>query len=68
MYGTKNERISQDSIKKFEMCTLCSNRIIEPRCCDKGHIFCRDCVVEYLVRQKKKIAEQNDQYEKEKKK
>ena len=67
-YGTKEERISQDSIKTFDMCTICNNRIIEPVCCDKGHIFCRTCAIEYLVKQKKKIAENNEQIEIDKKK
>lgn len=66
VYGTCEQRISQDSIKTFDMCTICNNRIIEPACCDKGHVFCRNCAVEYLVKQKKKIAENNEQCEVEK--
>lgn len=65
-YGTKEERISQDSIKTFDMCTVCNNRVLEPVCCDKGHVFCRPCAITYLVRQKKKIAENNSLCEEEK--
>lgn len=39
------------------MCTLCSNRLVEPTSCDKGHMFCRSCAIEYLVKKKKKQAE-----------
>lgn len=45
VYGTNESRIGQDSIKKFEMCTICNNSLIEPTCCDQGHMFCRPCVV-----------------------
>lgn len=40
------------------MCTICNNRLIEPTACDQGHLFCRSCVVEFLVKQKRRIAEQ----------
>ena len=64
IYGTNDSRIGQDSIKKFEMCTICNNRLIEPTACDQGHLFCRACVVEYLVKQKKRIAEHQSEVEK----
>ena len=32
-------------------------------CCDEGHIFCRACIIEYMVKQKRKIQEQNEQVE-----
>ena len=57
VYGTQHNRVGQDSIKPFEMCNICNNRYIEPTCCDQGHMFCRPCIIEYLVKQKKKIAE-----------
>ncbi len=56
-YGTHNSRISQDSIKTFKMCTICNNLLIEPTACNEGHVFCRSCVVEFLVKQKKKMAD-----------
>ena len=51
------------------MCTICNNSLIEPTACDQGHLFCRACAVEYLVKQKQRIAEQQaqvDKYEKRK--
>ena len=56
-YGSHSSRVGQDSIKPFEMCCICNNKFIEPTTCDHGHMFCRPCVIEYLVKQKKKIAE-----------
>lgn len=49
------------------MCTICNHRLIEPTSCDEGHLFCRSCVIEYLVKQKKKIAESQADIEKNKK-
>jgi nitric oxide synthase-interacting protein len=62
-YGTNDTRIGQDSMKKFEMCTICNNRLIEPTACDQGHLFCRSCVVEFLVKQKQRIAEDQAEVE-----
>ena len=56
VYGTIQNRVSQDSIKKFEDCSICHNRLVEPTSCDHGHLFCRSCAIEYLVKQKKKLA------------
>ena len=53
VYGTIRGRIGQDSQKKFESCFLCLQRVIEPHCCEKGHIFCKDCIYENLIVQKK---------------
>jgi nitric oxide synthase-interacting protein len=39
------------------MCTICNNYLIEPTSCDEGHLFCRSCVIEYLVKQKKRITD-----------
>jgi nitric oxide synthase-interacting protein len=59
VYGTIETRIGQDSMKKFEMCTICNNNLIEPTSCDEGHMFCRSCIIEYLVKQKKSLADKN---------
>jgi nitric oxide synthase-interacting protein len=41
----------------FKQCTICNSSLVEPTACTEGHVFCRSCVVEFLVRQKQKIAE-----------
>lgn len=52
-YGTQNERLGRDSIKPFNACSLCLKPFIEPMSCLKGHIFCRECILECLLAQKK---------------
>ena len=34
--------------------------------CDKGHIFCKMCILEYLIKQKKQKDLKNKKYEDEK--
>ncbi|XP_076887221.1 E3 ubiquitin-protein ligase CSU1-like [Bidens hawaiensis] len=54
-YGTQNERLGKDSIKPFDACSLCLKPFIDPMCCQKGHIFCKECILECLLSQKKHI-------------
>lgn len=44
-----------DSLKKFEQCTLCLNILTDPQSCVKGHVFCKECIIENLLFQKKEI-------------
>lgn len=53
LYGTIEQRVGQDSQKPFDMCTICNQKLMEPMVCDKGHIFCKMCILEFLVKQKK---------------
>ncbi|KZV53240.1 hypothetical protein F511_21497 [Dorcoceras hygrometricum] len=54
-YGTQKERLGKDSIKPFDACCLCLKTVIEPMSCSKGHIFCKECILECLLSQKKDI-------------
>lgn len=54
-YGTQKERLGRDSIKPFDTCSLCLKPFIEPMSCLKGHVFCKECVLECLLAQKKDI-------------
>ncbi|XP_076928954.1 E3 ubiquitin-protein ligase CSU1-like [Bidens hawaiensis] len=54
-YGTQNERLGKDSIKPFDACSLCLKPFIDPMCCQKGHVFCKECILECLLSQKKQI-------------
>jgi len=56
-------RIVEDSMKKFEQCTLCLSKVVRPVICMKGHLFCRDCLVENLVEQKKEKTRELSDYE-----
>ncbi|KAL2932194.1 E3 ubiquitin-protein ligase CSU1 [Bienertia sinuspersici] len=54
-YGTQKERLGKDSIKPFDACCLCLKPVVDPLCCPKGHIFCKECILECLLSQKKDI-------------
>ncbi|XP_071716918.1 E3 ubiquitin-protein ligase CSU1 [Rutidosis leptorrhynchoides] len=54
-YGTQKERLGKDSIKPFDTCSLCLKPFIDPLCCQKGHVFCKECIFECLLSQKKDI-------------
>ena len=62
-YGTLKQRIGQDSQRKFEMCHLCLHKVENPKSCEEGHIFCNDCIVEYLVNEKKRLKKLVEEYE-----
>ncbi|MQL87176.1 hypothetical protein Taro_019716 [Colocasia esculenta] len=54
-YGTQRERLGKDSIKPFDACSLCLKPLVSPLCCPKGHVFCKECILECLLAQKKDI-------------
>lgn len=54
-YGTQKERLGKDSIKPFDACSLCLKPFMDPLCCQKGHVFCKECILECLLSQKKDI-------------
>ncbi|KAJ6706911.1 ENOS INTERACTING PROTEIN [Salix viminalis] len=54
-YGTQKERLGKDSIKPFDACCLCLKPFIDAMSCSKGHVFCKECILECLLAQKKDI-------------
>lgn len=56
-YGTSKIRLGQDSQRNFEQCHLCLQEVENPVTCEKGHIFCRDCIMENMLSQKKSIKQ-----------
>ena len=55
IYGTKARILGSESRRKFEQCFICLSRVEDPFSCDRGHIFCKNCIMDNLVTQKKKI-------------
>ncbi|KAL0310693.1 UNVERIFIED_CONTAM: E3 ubiquitin-protein ligase CSU1 [Sesamum angustifolium] len=53
-YGTQKERLGKDSIKPFDALSLLKP-FIEPMSCLKGHVYCKECILECLLAQKKDI-------------
>ncbi|KAL6644823.1 hypothetical protein ACP70R_013913 [Stipagrostis hirtigluma subsp. patula] len=66
-YGTQRERLGKDSIKPFDACCLCLKPLIDPLCCPKGHAFCKECILECLLAQKKDIKRKLAVHEAQKK-
>eukprot|EP01111_Echinosteliopsis_oligospora_P011728 TRINITY_DN3930_c0_g1_i1.p1 TRINITY_DN3930_c0_g1~~TRINITY_DN3930_c0_g1_i1.p1 ORF type:complete len:314 (-),score=83.46 TRINITY_DN3930_c0_g1_i1:290-1231(-) len=71
-YGTQKQRLGRDSMKHFDDCCLCLQPVCDPLSCLKGHLFCKECIYENLLAQKKDMkrnlklyaAQQIDQKEK----
>eukprot|EP00253_Pinus_taeda_P001837 PITA_01837 len=62
-YGTQKERLGKDSIKLFDACSLCLKPLIDPLYCEKGHLFCKECILECPLAQKKDIKRKLASYE-----
>jgi len=43
-YGTKKQRLGNESMRRFDACALCLSRAREPVACKEGHLFCKECV------------------------
>ncbi|KZP17370.1 hypothetical protein FIBSPDRAFT_865040 [Athelia psychrophila] len=62
-YGTKRKRLGNESMRRFDACSLCLNRAREPLACNEGHLFCKECVYTDLLGQKKDIKRQKERLE-----
>ncbi|KIJ99725.1 hypothetical protein K443DRAFT_161201 [Laccaria amethystina LaAM-08-1] len=59
-YGTKRQRLGNESMRRFDACALCLNRAREPLACTEGHLFCKECVYTDLLTQKKDMKRQKE--------
>ena len=62
-YGTKKQRLGNESMRPFDACSLCLQRAREPLACSKGHLFCKECVYNDLLAQKKDMKRVKDKME-----
>ena len=53
IYGTKEQRLSQDSLRLFSECVLCLADARDPMACAKGHVACKECWYENILSQRK---------------
>eukprot|EP01095_Lingulamoeba_sp_RSL-Kostka_P011058 TRINITY_DN411_c0_g1_i1.p1 TRINITY_DN411_c0_g1~~TRINITY_DN411_c0_g1_i1.p1 ORF type:complete len:293 (+),score=90.49 TRINITY_DN411_c0_g1_i1:193-1071(+) len=67
-YGTNKAKLGKDSFRKFEHCCLCLQAVLDPMICEKGHLYCKECIYSSLLTQKKKLKKQRKLYEKQRKK
>ncbi|KIJ64689.1 hypothetical protein HYDPIDRAFT_89448 [Hydnomerulius pinastri MD-312] len=59
-YGTKKQRLGNESMRNFDACALCLQRARDPMACDHGHLFCKECAYTDLLTQKKDIKRQKE--------
>ena len=43
-YGTKRQRLGNESMRPFNACSLCLERARGPLACSEGHLYCTECV------------------------
>jgi nitric oxide synthase-interacting protein len=53
--GTQSMRISSDSMRDFDSCFLCLSKARDPMSCDSGHICCKECIFEFIIKKKKEL-------------
>jgi len=66
-YGTQKQRLSKDSLKKFDACTVCLQSVVNPLVDKQGNIYCKTCIYQYLLDQKNHIKKLTKEYKKQKK-
>ncbi|KAJ7594365.1 hypothetical protein C8J56DRAFT_854503 [Mycena floridula] len=63
-YGTKRQRLGNESMRRFDACALCLDKAREPVACQQdGHLFCKECVYTDLLQQKNDIKRQKAKLE-----
>jgi nitric oxide synthase-interacting protein len=62
-YGTKKQRLGQESMRRFDACSLCLQRARDPVACSEGHLYCKECVYTDLLSQKKDIKRHQSKLE-----
>jgi len=67
LWGDIKGRLSQDNQKSFEQCSICLSFVVNPVCCYKGSIFCKQCLLENFLFQKQEIKKLTKKYEEQEK-
>ncbi|KIK96878.1 hypothetical protein PAXRUDRAFT_32109 [Paxillus rubicundulus Ve08.2h10] len=62
-YGTKRQRLGNESMRNFDACALCLQRARDPMACAHGHLFCKECAYTDLLGQKRDIKRQKERLE-----
>ncbi|KRW99479.1 hypothetical protein PPERSA_07964 [Pseudocohnilembus persalinus] len=61
-YGTQTVRLGSNSQIKFGQCLIYLHNLQNPVACLKGHVYCKACVIENLMEQKKKNEQLMEKY------
>ena len=62
-YGTTTQRIGSESHLRFMDCHLCLSRAREPMLCPEGHLYCTECIMENLLKQKRQQVKDREAWE-----
>lgn len=62
-YGSINERLTADTIKDWDACSLSLQTCKEPMCTSDGHVYDKEAILEYIVNRKKYLKKQMKLYE-----
>lgn len=64
-YGTMRARLGADSQRQFDQCGLCLQRLSDAVATPAGNLYCRACIVEYLLEAKRALTAQRAAWEAE---
>ena len=67
LWGDLADRFSQDNQKSFEQCSICLSFAVNPVCCLRGNIFCKQCLLENFIHQKEETKKLIKKYEEQEK-
>ena len=67
LWGDITGRLGQDNQKSFEQCSICLSFAVNPVCCLKGSLFCKQCLLENLLFQKQEIKKLTKKFEEQEK-
>lgn len=58
-YGTQRQRLGRDSFRKPDACYICLQMARDPVvCADGGHLFCRECILAFILEQRQQLLDQ----------
>lgn len=61
--GTQSARLTSDSQRQLDMCCLCLAPLLHPVATPSGALYCKECILQYMVAQRAAAAEAAVVYE-----
>lgn len=56
-------RLGGDSQQTFGHCSLCIHPAVEPMATPSGHVYCKECIVEFLLTKTQELKRQREAFE-----
>lgn len=56
-------RLGGDSQQTFGHCSLCIHPAVEPMATPSGHVYCKECIVEFLLAKTQELRRQREAFE-----